>query len=370
MCACERVGGAILALMITYPLDIIKTRLQVQTKDTAFSTNYTSIPDAVKQIMKTEGGLKGLYAGLGAGLVGVGVQNFSYFYWYTLVRGAYFRFISSRRRNRNNNKVSELGNAVEAAVEISTVMELVLGALAGALTQTVTLPISVITTRLQTTTTTSTSTSTSSSNINEPEPPPKTSKDPHSDTSDKRRRSSPPAPPRQMTIMETARVIIDEEGLSGLWRGFKPALILTSNPAITYGLFERLKSLLLSSKKRDNSNGGTSTGIIISGGDGVGLKSWEIFLLGVLSKTAATVITYPYIMAKVRLQWRPLDHQTNQRLQYRSAWDVLYRVIYSEGWRGVYKGMHAQIVKAVLTQALLFVIKDKLAVWTYILFHK
>lgn len=307
-------GGAVLALIITYPLDIVKTRMQVQTKDSAYSTNYKSIPDALGKIVENEGVI-GLYSGLRSGLVGVAATNFCYFYWYNAIRGAYVRLL----RNRSRQSVGEK-NAALAVVEIGTAMELALGALAGGLAQLMTIPVSVVTTRQQT------------SAIKPVD---------DIDTLSARKRRS---------MMATMRQIVRDDGIAGLWRGLRPALVLTVNPAITYGLFERMKSLLLARKRSAD-----PTAI---------LTAIDTFILGLLSKTVATIVTYPYIMAKVRLQWRPQDYDSNERVRYQGALDVLYRVLNSEGWRGWYKGMQAQIVKAVLTQALLFVIKDKLVLYT------
>ena len=191
------------------------------------------------------------------------------------------------------------------------------GALAGAVTQCLTLPISVITTRQQT----------------RVRDPPRTKPD--------------PAPLHDMAT--TARQIIQQDGGGGLWRGLVPALVLTSNPAITYGLFERLKRAWLTRRHHLPAS----------------LSPLETFLLGVLCKTLATVLTYPYIMAKVRMQWRAVDYDTNERVRYRNARDVLMKVLKAEGVSGWYRGMGAQISKAVLTQALLFVIKDQIVWVTY-----
>ena len=90
--------------------------------------------------------------------------------------------------------------------------------------------------------------------------------------------------------MGTFNDIIEEEGVSGLWRGLGPSLILCVNPAITYGLHSRIKTTLNHKAGRDSD---------------ARLSSWETFLVGALAKTLATVVSYPYILAKVRLQWRP-----------------------------------------------------------------
>lgn len=149
-------------------------------------------------------------------------------------------------------------------------------------------------------------------------------------------------------MLETAREIIQDEGLLGLWKGLGPSLILTINPAITYGLFERMKAVWLLSKQ-------SKLGTLQA------LTSLEIFTLGLFSKTIATIVTYPYIMAKVRLQWKPPSTLSADRPPYTSAMDVLQNVYKEEGVHGLFKGMSAQISKAVITQALLFVLKDSLS---------
>ena len=74
--------------------------------------------------------------------------------------------------------------------------------------------------------------------------------------------------------MGVAREII-EEGVTGLWLGLKPGLVLTVNPAITYGAFERVKSLVLMAQ------GNVTTK----------MSPWLSFIIGALSKTLATVVS-------------------------------------------------------------------------------
>jgi len=86
-----------------------------------------------------------------------------------------------------------------------------------------------------------------------------------------------PAP----SLIDMAREIIAESGITGLWTGLKPGLVLTINPAITYGVFERLKGVTLMETGKAK------------------LSAGEAFLLGVGSKTLATVVTYPYIFVSI-----------------------------------------------------------------------
>lgn len=75
--------------------------------------------------------------------------------------------------------------------------------------------------------------------------------------------------------------------MTALWTGLKPGLVLTVNPAITYGVFERAKSWILS-----------------EGREGGKLTVGEAFWLGVFSKTLATVVTYPYIFVSAPAEGR------------------------------------------------------------------
>jgi hypothetical protein len=172
----------------------VKTKLQVQVKPTEATKgqsdepHYTSTWDAVSKIASAEG-VAGLYAGMAGSLAGVASTNFAYFYWYSVVRTVYFRYNKS-------------------TAQPSTVTELSLGAVAGALAQLFTIPVAVITTRQQT-----------------------------QKAADRK------------GFFETAQEVVNsEDGVSGLWRGLKASLVLVVNPAITYGAYERLKDIIFPGK--------------------------------------------------------------------------------------------------------------------------
>lgn len=164
--------------------------------------------------------------------------EYAYFFFYSFVRSSYIKRLTSKLPP--GSKLPPL----------STAAELLLGALAGALAQIFTIPVSVIATRQQ---------------VGKPEKSqltPGSSADPYDDS-----------------FLGVAREIIDEEGVTGLWLGIKPGLVLTVNPAITYGAFERVKSLVLLTR------GDASTK----------MGPWLSFLVGALSKTLATVVSSLHI---------------------------------------------------------------------------
>ncbi|KAE8157911.1 mitochondrial carrier domain-containing protein [Aspergillus tamarii] len=187
--------GAVLANAIVYPLDLVKTKLQVQVKNAPESksgdvVHYESTLDAINKIVEKEG-VEGLYSGMVGSLLGVASTNFAYFYWYSVVRSLYMASKS-------------------VAKPPGTAMELTLGAVSGAIAQIFTIPVAVITTRQQT--------------------QPKNEK---------------------KGLIETGKEVVNsEDGWSGLWRGLKASLILVVNPAITYGAYQRLKDVLF--KGRNN----------------------------------------------------------------------------------------------------------------------
>ncbi|TDZ28630.1 Peroxisomal adenine nucleotide transporter 1 [Colletotrichum spinosum] len=267
--------GAVLANALVYPLDIVKTRLQVQVKSQTTADDfqvsephYSSTWDALSKIVSDDGPM-GLYAGMSGSLLGVASTNFAYFYWYSVARALYLR-------------------SAKTSTPPSTLVELSLGAVAGAVAQLCTIPVAVITTRQQT-----------------------------------QRKSE------RKGFVDTAREVINgDDGVFGLWRGLKASLVLVINPAITYGAYERLKESWVPGKPN--------------------LELWESFFLGAASKALATVATQPLIVAKVGLQSRPPPERNGK--PFGSFIEVMNFIVEREGVVGLFKGIAPQIIKGFLVQ--------------------
>ncbi|XXG96533.1 60S ribosomal protein L29 [Hypoxylon texense] len=285
--------GAVLANALVYPLDIVKTRLQVQIKrkpgeeSDHSEPHYTSTWDAITKIVAEEG-VHGLYAGMNGALLGVASTNFAYFYWYSIVRQLYLKY----------QKVS---------APPSTAVELILGAIAGAVAQLCTIPVAVVTTRQQ--------------------------------TQSKADRKG---------LLDTAREVIhSEDGVFGLWRGLKASLVLVVNPAITYGAYERLKGAIFPGKTR--------------------LTAGEAFLLGAMSKALATIATQPLIVAKVGLQSKPPPQR--QGKPFKGFIEVMQFIVKHEGLSSLFKGIGPQIIKGFLVQGLLMMTKERMEFFFVLLFR-
>ncbi|KAJ3034785.1 hypothetical protein HDV00_004647 [Rhizophlyctis rosea] len=149
---------------------------------------------------------------------------------------------------------------------------------------------------------------------------------------------------KRQSTLQTALKIVREEGIFGFWRGIFPALILVINPVIQFTVFERLKTWWATRKS-------------------TALNGFDFFLLGAVSKLAATSITYPYIVVKSRMQLKQ-SNDANQR--YTSVMDGFRKIIRQEGVKGLYKGIESKLVQSVLASAFTFAFKEELmstAIW-------
>ena len=114
--------SAVIASAIVYPLDVVSSKVQVN------STESGAKKESILRLLKLQiarQGVPSLYSGINISLVQTFISNFGYFFIHTLFKKLYLKF---------------RGNATVG-------VDLALGALAGAISRTITMPISVVTTR-------------------------------------------------------------------------------------------------------------------------------------------------------------------------------------------------------------------------------
>ncbi|KAL2244069.1 peroxisomal adenine nucleotide carrier 1-like [Sesamum indicum] len=154
---------------------------------------------------------------------------------------------------------------------------------------------------------------------------------------------------------------LSESTWSELFDGLGISLLLTANPSIQYTAFDQLKQRMLKKKNRENSGDVTAP---------EALSAFSAFVLGAVSKCIATCVTYPAIRCKVVIQSAESDENNNDNARLRSRKTVsgaLYAIWEKEGLLGFFKGLQAQILKTVLSSALLLMIKEKITKSTWIL---
>ncbi|XP_015941527.1 peroxisomal adenine nucleotide carrier 1 [Arachis duranensis] len=144
--------------------------------------------------------------------------------------------------------------------------------------------------------------------------------------------------------------------------GLAISILLTTNPSIQYTAFDQLKQRILKGKMSKK------TGTTKSSPEA--LSAFSAFVLGAVSKCAATCLTYPAIRCKVMIQAADLDDDKRtptERKAQRTISGALYTIWRREGLLGFFNGLQAQILKTVLSSALLLMVKEKITKSTWIL---
>jgi hypothetical protein len=330
--------GALFAAVALYPLDVVKTRQQVDV-DGASNTENSSHELTKKKNMwmvcyalyQTEG-LEGLFAGLSSKILHTVFSNFAYFYWYSFLVQSYEK---------------------KSGKKISTGWNLILASLAGALNMSMTLPLEMINTRACV-----------QANDNEKEGEEEQEKG--FDGKDGSASYSKPTSKVQhhKSMLEISKEIYAENGIFSFWKGFIPSLVLVSNPSINFTVFDRLKLQL--QRLRMKKTGAKRL---------ASLSALEAFVLAAVAKAIATIVTYPVIRAKVLMQAQKStkeekkpkstsSHPIHTVDMGNSMIQVLQRIGEVEGPSGYFKGCQAQLFNTVLKSALLVMTKEQITKYT------
>lgn len=290
--ACAGGAGGLVAMTATYPLMAISTRAAVDRS----RKPGESLVQALRTVLETEGVL-GLYDGLGSSLLGIGVTNFVYYFFFEAARDF---ILTSKRLTRS---------ATAALGTLTTLESIVAGLLAGSATAIISNPIWVVNTRQTVRTTQPTG-------------------------------ATPVL--RRLSFLATLRSIVEKDGVRALWKGIGPALVLVTNPVLQYTAFEQLKTWVLASR--------AARGRAF-------LRDWDYFWLGALSKLISTSITYPQIVIKARQQAISNDADRPQKA---NVWTAMTEVVHEEGFGGLYRGISSKLLQSILTAAILFASKERI----------
>jgi len=319
--------GAIVAISATYPLITVNTRQQTTQKQiqpagdklAVKSTGWTTVLEILE-----EDGVPGLFRGWGAAVGATGVSQLVYFYFYALMRDTLVKTRNSGLR------AGEKGN-------ISALEALATASLAGAINVVVTSPIWVVTSQIMAMRKSSTTALEPANNNNNNND---RAHEAAGSISDPTVPGSPVKSNAPLAVM--MRVVHDtysEKGVMGFWKGVLPSLMMVSNPAIQYMIYEWL-STQRSRLERNRR--------VASAG--------QVFLMGALAKTGATLLTYPMLLVKSRLQCES-KHMT---YKYNGTLDAITRIAKTEGVGAFYEGMQTKILQSVFGAALMFTLKEEI----------
>ncbi|KAJ9516956.1 hypothetical protein QJQ45_027399 [Haematococcus lacustris] len=190
------------------------------------------------------------------------------------------------------------------------------------------------------------------------------------------------SPPGASSLGGVISAVFREGGLGGFWAGFLPSLVLITNPSIQYMLYEQFLRLLktwkaarLAKQAAEAMQGPAAAGEaggVAPGSQrasspegsqgmssaGVKLGPGTIFTASALAKIGATVATYWLVVVKSRLQ--AAGKGTPAELQYKGTLDCLRRIWLEEGLSGFFKGLKAKILQTALNAALMLMLKEQL----------
>ena len=154
------------------------------------------------------------------------------------------------------------------------------------------------------------------------------------------------------SLRSIASQIRVEKGVQGFWSGYSASLVLTLNPSLTFFFFEALKRTLLSRSQRQNPSPQT------------------IFLLAAISKAMASTITYPFSLAKSRLQSSPgrEERKTSSTVKQEgtqipkkapeNVFTVIIRIAQTEGLSALYEGLGGEVMKGFFSHGITMIVKE------------
>ena len=149
------------------------------------------------------------------------------------------------------------------------------------------------------------------------------------------------------TITDGLLKIGMHEGIESLVSGTFASLILVSNPAIKFTVYEYFKRILLSSPKSGNQ-----------------LSPGNAFLIGALASACATLITYPIQVVQTKLRGQ---ENTDQIPKDEGFFAVVRYIARNFGPFYFYKGLEAKLLQSIIVAGFMFVSYEKIAAMIFAL---
>ena len=328
-------AGGLFALCALYPLDLLRTKRAAEAstssdddddddvddddgaKKTTYgkknsSSNSKSSGGVFREIALTvhEKGVSELYRGFYPRAVHCLISDLIYYYSYTYLTNRKLESLMLEIAKKKDAPAPENDGDVNI-IDISTSVRL--GTIAGIVTNILTIPVDTVSMNLQISKST-----------------------------------------KRLGIFEITRKIYEEHGIVKFWNGLLPGCILTVNPAINVALFENMKARYLLKYARENK---------------MQLSAFEAFVLGTVSKGAATVITYPMIRLKTLLLKANEDNNEDdtkkveadvRKKKATSVMNVIKAVLEREGISGFYRGIYVQLLRSTSGSGLMFMVREAL----------
>ncbi|KAL2137159.1 hypothetical protein VTI74DRAFT_7706 [Chaetomium olivicolor] len=147
---------------------------------------------------------------------------------------------------------------------------------------------------------------------------------------------------QDLSFGEVVEEIRRERGVMGLWAGYSASLVLTLNPSITFFLQQILKRAVVPREKWEEPGARTT------------------FILAAVSKVVATAATYPFQIAKARVQVSaaPGEKGEDGKSPRETIFATVLRIARAEGPRALYDGIGGEMLKGFLSHGTTMLSKD------------
>jgi len=154
---------------------------------------------------------------------------------------------------------------------------------------------------------------------------------------------------------DACRRILAEEGIAGFYKGLTASFWGVSEGAIHFLVYERLKKFLQQRQRAKLDEG-------VDQHEADKLPAVQYLLAAGFSKLVASTLTYPHEVVRTRLrEQRPV--YPGGPLKYRSVPHALWVIGREEGRRGLYCGMGTHLLRVVPNTALMFLAYELVSRW-------
>ncbi|KAI0999126.1 hypothetical protein K3495_g9069 [Podosphaera aphanis] len=293
-------AGTISTLLV-HPLDVIKTRLQVQRSAASAPVGTLAI---FRGLVQRDQPIQRLYRGLTPNLVGNASSWAVFFCCKSMVEDQLLRFRVQREAAVFSNKLSPVGRARDRLTPIDYFFA---SGISGAIITLSTNPIWVLKTRML--------------------------------SSDKGHTGA------YQSMWHGAKQILRKEGLWGFYKGIGVSLLGNSHGAVQFGVYEPLKKVWRQTAGRGQLESTTSSS------EKMGITA--TLVISGLAKIIAGTFTYPLQVLRTRMQAHHSEHVFGKGIV-----QVAQKVWLDQGWRGFYKGLGVNAARVLPTTWVTFLVYE------------
>ncbi|KAK8671124.1 hypothetical protein V6N13_037729 [Hibiscus sabdariffa] len=153
--------------------------------------------------------------------------------------------------------------------------------------------------------------------------------------------------------------IVSTRGFRGLYAGLSPTLIeIIPYAGLQFGTYDTFKRWTMAWNRRSFNTSSTTDS----------LSSFQLFICGLAAGTCAKLVCHPLDVVKKRFQIEGLQRHPKYGARvdpnaYKNMFDALGRILQSEGWHGLYKGILPSTIKAAPAGAVTFVAYEFTSDW-------